>query len=127
VYHQIFLTNVLRLLEEHSMTKHELAERANISVSFLSDLTNDKGNPSLKIMEQIANALETPLPALLELSDLERDAFAELAEGQAIRLLPDGYHRVTAVLTEFQVFAVRQWDKKNQKILRSKNKSLSSK
>ena len=88
------------------MTKHELAERANISVSFLSDLTNDKGNPSLKIMEQIANALETPLPALLELSDLERDAFAELAEGQAIRLLPDGYHRVTAVLTEFQVFAV---------------------
>lgn len=127
MYHQIFLTNVLRLLEEHSMTKHELAERANISVSFLSDLTNDKGNPSLKIMEQIANALETPLPALLELSDLERDAFAELAEGQAIRLLPDGYHRVTAVLTEFQVFAVRQWDKKNQKILRSKNKSLSSK
>jgi transcriptional regulator with XRE-family HTH domain len=127
VYHQIFLTNVLRLLEEHSMTKHELAERANISVSFLSDLTNDKGNPSLKIMEQIANALETPLPALLELSDLERDAFAELAEGQAIRLLPDGYHRVTAVLTEFQVFAVRQWDKKNQKILRSKNKSPSSK
>lgn len=127
MYHQIFLTNVLRLLEEHSMTKHELAERANISVSFLSDLTNDKGNPSLKIMEQIANALETPLPALLELSDLERDAFAELAEGQAIRLLPDGYHRVTAVLTEFQVFAVRQWDKKNQKILRSKNKSPSSK
>lgn len=127
MYHQIFLTNVLRLLEEHSMTKNELAERANISVSFLSDLTNDKGNPSLKIMEQIANALETPLPALLELSDLERDAFAELAEGVAIRLLPDGYHRVTAVLTEFQAFAVRQWDKKNQKILRHKNKSPSSK
>lgn len=34
------------------MTKHELADKAHISISFLSDLTNGKANPSLKIMER---------------------------------------------------------------------------
>ena len=69
MYNQILFTNVLRLLEEMGMTKNELAQKSGISVSFLSDLTNGKANPSLKIMEAIAEALETPLPTLLELTD----------------------------------------------------------
>lgn len=51
LYNQIFFTNVLRLLDEHGLTKSELADAAGISESFLSDLTNGKANPSLKIME----------------------------------------------------------------------------
>ena len=65
VHNQIFFTNILRLLDERGMTKNELAAKADISISFLSDLTNGKANPSLKIMEAIAYALETPLPTLL--------------------------------------------------------------
>jgi transcriptional regulator with XRE-family HTH domain len=65
MYNQIFFTNVLRLLDEQSMTKHDLAEKAGMSISFLSDLTNGKGNPSLKIMSLIADALNVPLPTLL--------------------------------------------------------------
>jgi len=72
VHNQIFFTNILRLLDERGMTKNELAAKADISVSFLSDLTNGKANPSLKIMEAIAEALETPLPTLLESTDLDR-------------------------------------------------------
>ena len=60
------------------MTKIELAEKANISLSFLSDLTKDRANPSLRIMEAIANALETPLPILLEQTNLSEAEMKEL-------------------------------------------------
>ena len=39
---------------------------SGLSTSFMSDLTNGKGNPSLWIMEWIADALDKTLPELLE-------------------------------------------------------------
>ena len=117
MYNQIFFTNVLRLLDEQRMTKSELADKAGISVSFLSDLTNGKANPSLKIMEAIAEALDTALPVLLEMTDLDRATLDVLAGGHALHSLPEGYVRLTAILTEFQGFTVRQWDNENRKRL----------
>ncbi|CCV01585.1 unnamed protein product [Candidatus Paraburkholderia kirkii UZHbot1] len=70
------------------MTKHELSEKAGISISFLSDLTNGKANPSLKIMEAIAEALSVPL-TLHTLDDI--------AGGKSTQGLPPGYERVFAV------------------------------
>ena len=116
MYNQIFFTNVLRLLDERDMTKSELSDLAGMSVSFLSDLTNAKANPSLKIMEAIAKALDTPLPALLEMTDLDRDSLDALAGGKAPNSLPEGLTRVTAVLTEYQAFMVLQWDETNRKV-----------
>jgi transcriptional regulator with XRE-family HTH domain len=115
VYNQIFFTNVLRLLDELGITKNELSDRAGMSVSFLSDLTNGKANPSLKIMESIAKALDIPLPALLEITDLDKETLDILAGGKAPSSLPDGFVRVTAILTEFQAFTVQQWDEANRK------------
>ncbi len=120
MYNQILFTNILRLLEELGMTKNDLAHKAGISVSFLSDLTNGKANPSLKIMDAIAEALETPLPTLLELTDLDRATLDMLAGGHARRSLPEGFLRVTAILTEFQAYNVRQWDQENRKHLQEK-------
>lgn len=120
MYNQIFFTNVLRLLDEQGMTKNELSELAGMSVSFLSDLTNAKANPSLKIMESIAKALDTPLPALLEITDLDRDTLDALAGGKAPSSLPSGLVRVAAVLNEYQAFTVRQWDEANRKLLTAK-------
>jgi len=120
VYNQILFTNILRLLDELGMTKNDLAIKAGISISFLSDLTNGKANPSLKIMESIADALETSLPTLLELTDLDKDALAELAGGKTTRSLPDGFVRVSAILTEFQAYKVQQWDQENRKHLQAK-------
>lgn len=114
MYNQIFFTNVLRLLDEHGITKNELSYAAGMSVSFLSDLTNGKANPSLKIMESIAHALEVPLPALLETTDLDRDTLNLLAGGKPLSSLPEGLVRVTAVLTEYQAFTVQQWDEANR-------------
>lgn len=117
MHNQIFFTNVLRLLEEQGMTKNELADRAGMSISFLSDLTNGKANPSLKIMEAIARALDTPLPAMLEVTDLDAAALDALAGSKAPRSLPDGLVRVSAILTDYQAFRVRQWDEANRKRL----------
>jgi transcriptional regulator with XRE-family HTH domain len=114
VYSLIFLTNVLRLLDERGITKYELADRSGISISFLSDLTNGKANPSLKIMESIAHALGEPLPALLENTDLDQEALAILSPHATATSLPEGYVRVSAILTEFQAFTVEQWDNANR-------------
>ncbi|MES3021692.1 MAG: transcriptional regulator [Pseudomonadota bacterium] len=121
MYNQIFFTNVLRLLDEQGMTKSELADYAGISVSFLSDLTNGKANPSLKIMDAIAHALHAPLPALLEITDLDNETLEALAGGRPIPSLPNGLVRVSAILTEFQAFSVKQWDQENRKTLQKKS------
>ena len=114
MYNQIFFTNVLRLLDELGISKNELSDRAGMSVSFLSDLTNGKANPSLKIMESIAKALDVALPALLEITDLDQESLDMLAGGKAPNSLPPGYVRVAAVLTEYQAFQVRQWNEANR-------------
>lgn len=117
MYSLIFFTNVLRLLDERNITKNELADKANISISFLSDLTNGKANPSLKIMEAIAHALAEPLPALLETLDLAQQDIALLTDKPPTQSLPSGFTRVSAVLTDFQAFTVEQWDQANRKLI----------
>jgi transcriptional regulator with XRE-family HTH domain len=118
LYNYIFFTNVLRLLDERHMTKKELSDRSGVSISFLSDLTTGKANPSLKVMEDIAQALEAPLPLLLECTDLDRDALDALAGGKAPRSLPSGYERVAVVLPEHQAFIVKKWGEITRQKLR---------
>ncbi|AZK89866.1 transcriptional regulator [Xanthomonas oryzae] len=118
MYNLIFFTNILRLLDERGMTKHELSERAGISISFLSDLTNGKANPSLKIMEAIAEALLVPLPLLLESTDLDRHTLDAVAGSRPALGLPPGYERVFAVLPENKAFIVKKWSEATQKKLR---------
>lgn len=117
MYNLVFFTNVLRFLADEEITKNELAERAGISVSFLSDLTNGKANPSLKVMESIAEALGVTLPALLEMTDLDQASLDALGETKWGGHLAEGYARVSAILTEYQAFTVQQWDSANRKQL----------
>lgn len=122
VYNQIFFTNVLRIIDDQQITKYELADQAGISISFLSDLTNGKANPSLKVMEAIAAALATPLPALLENTDLDSASLKSLAGREVTPSLPQGYVRTYAVLTEYQAFTVQQWDDKNRREIGAQKK-----
>jgi transcriptional regulator with XRE-family HTH domain len=117
VYSYIFFTNVLHILDERHMTRSELSERSGISNSFLSDLANGKANPSLKVMEAIASALEAPLPLLLESTDWNQDALESLAGGKLPSSLPPGYERVSAVLPEHRAFLVKKWDEETRKKL----------
>lgn len=106
------------------MTKLELSEKSGVSISFLSDLTNGKGNPSLKVLEQIAVALNVSLPYLLEVTDLDRASLEELAghkvPGQG---LPAGYVRVTAILSAHRAFEVQKWHEEALKRLQQMHKA----
>lgn len=122
MYNIIFFTNILRILDEKGMTKSELAAKADMSVSFLSDLTTGKANPSLKIMESIGTALETPLPMLLESSDLDREALDAIAGGKMPQSLPKGFVRICAVLPEAKAYVVRKWEEETKKKIQEKGR-----
>lgn len=122
MYNIIFFTNILRILDEKGMTKSELAAKADMSVSFLSDLTTGKANPSLKIMESIGTALETPLPMLLESSDLDREALDAIAGGKMPQSLPKGFVRICAELPEAKAYVVRKWEEEAKKKMQEKGR-----
>jgi transcriptional regulator with XRE-family HTH domain len=119
MYNHIFCTNIIKLLDAKGITKKELAQKSNISISFISDLTNEKSNPSLKVIESIADALEIPLPLLFE-SDLDIESL-NLPKGQAHKKLPKGFLRISATLPEHQAYIVCKWSEKaKQKIQKIK-------
>lgn len=99
------------------MTKQQLADKAGMSISYLSDLTNGKGNPSLEMMENLADALDTPLPTLLEQTDLDRDALDALKGAATKSSLPPGFERVSVVLPSVQAYQVKQWGEAARKRL----------
>ena len=117
IYNQIFFTNVLRILDERKMTQKELSKRAGISTAFISDLTKGQGSPSIRTMEAISIALDVPLPLLLEVTDLDRQTMSELVGDKIPESLPHGYHRVSAVLTDYQAYVAAEWDATNRKRL----------
>lgn len=119
IYNQIFFTNVLRLLEEKNWTKEQLASVSGVSAGFISGLTNGRYNPSLRIMEQLADALETPLPALLETTDLDITVLEQLTGKKAG--LPAGYKRVSVVLPEQKAYLVGTWAEETKKQLQELN------
>lgn len=117
MYNFIFFTNVLRILQEQRLTKQDLAERSGVSISFLSDLTTGKANPSLKVMEAIAKGLNVPLPTLLESTDWTQEELNLLAGGEAPRSLPTGFERVSVILPEHRAFIVKKWAEETRKKL----------
>lgn len=119
MYNLILITNILRIIDEKGITKTELATKAGVSIAFFTDLTNDKANPSLRIIEAIAEALETPLPMLLDSSDMDLADLEALAKRKPGRL-PKGFIWKGGVLSEYEAYQVDQWDKKNRELL-SKN------
>jgi XRE family transcriptional regulator, master regulator for biofilm formation len=66
--------NIYQLRKKRKLTLSELADRANISKSYLSNIErNLNQNPSIQVMEKIANVLDVDLKILLEnASDSEK-------------------------------------------------------
>ncbi len=113
-YRDIFFTNVLKILNDRDITNDELSDKSGISSTFISQLAKGRANPSLKTMSAIADALEVPLPSLLESTDLSRKAYAKLSGNKQRSSLPKGYERVTAILTNFEAYVVREQDEANR-------------
>lgn len=106
------------------MTKQELSQKAGVSISFLSDLTNGKANPSLRVMESIANALDVALPVLLETTDLDEHSLMLMADGKPVKKSPSRYVRVSVILSEQQAFRVRMWSEHTRQKLEQEAKAM---
>ncbi|MBV7275441.1 helix-turn-helix transcriptional regulator [Clostridiaceae bacterium UIB06] len=59
------------LRKKSELTLKDLSEKANISVSFLSDIENGRSHPSLERLDSIAKALNTSTSYLLDESKNE--------------------------------------------------------
>ena len=56
------------------LTQENLAERVDLSVSYISEIENGKKRPSLKTLEKIATALDVSLVSLMG-EDSKKDRF----------------------------------------------------
>ena len=79
------------------ITKEQLSKISGGITSFISDLSNGKGNPSLRIIERIADALDKPLPKFLEETDLDSKSLVALAGGM-LRRIAESYERISLIL-----------------------------
>lgn len=64
--------NIKMYRKESNLTQKGLAEKANISRSYLADVENDRYNPSLDVLNSIANSLNLKVSDLLD--DESKDA-----------------------------------------------------
>ena len=78
-------------------TKEQLSKMSVVSASFIAYLSNGKSNPSLRIMERIADALDKPLTELLEETDLGSKSLEALAGGK-LRRIVESYERISLIL-----------------------------
>ena len=116
VHKQILCINIMRYLALRGLKKSDLAAKSNLSLSFIPDVTNSKGNPSLETMAAIADALEVPLVALLQPPPVGTDGWSDCVADSLLRDdaklgLPHGYQRVSAIVSEHQAFQVAKWHK----------------
>jgi len=61
---------IKQLRNDAGLTQPELAEKAQIEQSYLSKLENEKGTPSLEVIEKIANAFDLTSMVLIESLDI---------------------------------------------------------
>ena len=60
------MRKVRDLRNQYNMSQSELARRAGISQSLLSDIESGKVNPTIKTLTKLAKALKVPITALLD-------------------------------------------------------------
>ena len=60
--------NIVDLRHAHNFSQEELADRSGLSVSYLRDVEHGRANPSLDVLESIANALKVDLSMLFVIS-----------------------------------------------------------
>lgn len=101
--------NIARLRKEKGYTLTDLAEKANISKSNLSNIEREiNQNPSIKVLEKLAEVLDTDLITLLDLQSDNRNQYESL------------FHRISSLdLTEEELNEYKkiiefiEWQKKS--------------
>lgn len=103
---RIFFENVLWLIRANQMTQAELAQKARMSATYLSDIMAGRANPSLRIVEAIAHAFGVSPLDLLD-SKLPRTQVDNFLP----RELKKDFELVSVVLPSYKAFIVKKWAK----------------
>ncbi|WP_338832993.1 hypothetical protein MHLNE_18350 [Moorella humiferrea] len=88
-------TRIRELREERGYSLHDLAKKASISVSYLSEIERGAKKPSLKTLDKIAKALNYPREQLIDAGQ-ERG----MGLGERIRLLREEKGKSLTALAE---------------------------
>jgi transcriptional regulator with XRE-family HTH domain len=113
-YYNNFLTNLKQLMKAKNINKFTLAKLSGLSTAIVNEFINgSRQNITLKSMIALADTLAVPLPLLLhdpngEIWEMAKSCSA-IAPAFSSSKLSGGYERVTAVLTPFHAYKVKQW------------------
>lgn len=127
-YREIFCGHINRLMRERGLSQLELAQLADVSISFISDITQGKANPSLKIMTALAKAFNIPLPLLLmkpdgELWQLLSNWEVKPKESKPVfdsMEIKPGFEEIKAILPSSKAYVVRKWAEQFQEKWKNK-------
>jgi XRE family transcriptional regulator, master regulator for biofilm formation len=106
--------NIYDIRKRKGLTLSELAERANISKSYLSNIERSLNkNPSINVLEKVANVLGVDLEALLIGTTLEKERPDQEVIELASELMEIGL--VKEHMNEFKSFIeFMKWKNNNQ-------------
>lgn len=117
MYQYIFFTNVIRVMREQGLSLRKLAAKSGMSETYIASITKGNANPSIEKMEDIADALRTPLLVLLSATDLSLKELSRATDGALSESLPGNFVHINAILTKSQAFRVKKWDESNRAAL----------
>lgn len=72
--------NIKSLRKKAGLTQLELAERSNISRSYLADIERNRYNPSVETIKAIAKALKVPISSIVDQQSEWNSKLPELTE-----------------------------------------------
>lgn len=75
--------NIKKYRKDKGLTQNELAKKSNMSRTYLADIENNRYNPSVEILRNIANSLEVPLSSIID------NQSSNLAEQSSVETFPD--------------------------------------
>jgi transcriptional regulator with XRE-family HTH domain len=78
---------IRRMRQDHQLTLRELAERSAVSEVYLGEVERGKKYPSARVLEQLAEGLETDVSDLLQAVAIELRGTPEV-----VMLTPIGFH-----------------------------------
>ena len=86
-------SKVRKARREADLTQQELADKMNVSRTHIAAIETGQYNPSLKMLERVAKALNVPASIFLEETPTTLEAYYKL-ENEEIELL-DGYRMLS--------------------------------
>lgn len=81
--HSLCMKNLKRIRQDQGLSQIELAEKAGGSQGLISKMERGGANPTLDVIEAVAEALNVPPPLLFGLPEFQMEAIAALSRMDA--------------------------------------------